>query len=305
MKIFLSARKKKAIISALAAGMCVSGLFMPQSAEAAEQFDIGWDGKTLFNIKYYGASDYTEERSRFFQGIAHEGYSVLNYDLTSNIKSGLNKAFKWWAEILGPGANISQPAQYFVGTENEQSASAGAISVKNGDFTYNPNLFTEIFQSGQTVPQFDDIDELEKNDEYYANKGFALGAVIIGQYVGTDILQDGGYGFVNAPYYASATPLILSQADITPIMFHEIGHSLGINAATRNISQMIGEKKYSINVFRDIDDKSFSAHLYDQYGTKATSNAIILPSKEDISSLNAILEANPALKEDRCVLSTV
>ena len=86
--------------------------------------------------------------------------------------------------------------------------------------------------------------------------------------------------------------------NIMPIIFHEIGHSLGINAATHTISQMIGEKEYSINVFRDIDDKSYSVHLYDQYGTKATSNAIILPSKEDISSLNAILEANPALKED-------
>lgn len=97
---------------------------LPQSAKAGEQFDIGWDGKTLFNIKYYGASDYTEERSGFFQRLANKGYSVLNYDLTSDIKSGLNKAFKWWAEI---------------------------------------------FQSGQTVPQFDDIDELIKNDEYYAN----------------------------------------------------------------------------------------------------------------------------------------
>ena len=51
MKSFLPAKKKKAILSAIAAGMCASGLLMPQNAEAVEQFDIGWDGKTLFNIK--------------------------------------------------------------------------------------------------------------------------------------------------------------------------------------------------------------------------------------------------------------
>lgn len=37
MKSFLSARKKKAILSAIAAGMCASGLLMPQKAEARLQ----------------------------------------------------------------------------------------------------------------------------------------------------------------------------------------------------------------------------------------------------------------------------
>ena len=145
MKSFLSAKKKKAILSAIAAGMCASGLLMPQNAEAVEQFDIGWDGKTLFNIQYYGASDKNESRDKFFADGEH---ATLNYDLTSDVKSGLNKAFKWWAEILGPGANISQPAQYFVGTYNAQNAGALGLSIKNDELTHNPNFFKEIFQSG-------------------------------------------------------------------------------------------------------------------------------------------------------------
>ena len=104
MKKFLSARKKKAIISAVAAGICFSG----GNVEAVEQFNIDWDGKTLFNVKYYGASDYTDSRGNFFE---YDGVLGLNYDLTGDIKTRLNEAFKWWAEILGPGANISQPAQ--------------------------------------------------------------------------------------------------------------------------------------------------------------------------------------------------
>ena len=148
MKKFFSNRKKKAIISAVAAGICFSG-----NAEAVEQFNIDWDGKTLFNVKYYGASDYNATRAIIFKG---SGTAGLVYDLSSDLKSGLNKAFKWWAEILGPGAIISQPAQYFVGTNDERNASANAMQSK-----YN---FADIFQSGQIVPQFNDIDDLDENN---------------------------------------------------------------------------------------------------------------------------------------------
>ena len=67
MKNFLSSKKKKALISSVAAGICFSGIFLPESAEAVEQFNIDWGGKTLFNVKYYGASDYTDSRAAFFQ----------------------------------------------------------------------------------------------------------------------------------------------------------------------------------------------------------------------------------------------
>ena len=106
MKKNLSARKKKAILSAMVAGFCFSGPVLPQTAEAVEQFNIGWDGKTVFNVKYYGQSDYTARRASFFQdGETSNGFTIhaLNYDLTSAIKTRLNEGFRWWAEILGPG----------------------------------------------------------------------------------------------------------------------------------------------------------------------------------------------------------
>ena len=293
-KRMVSARKKKAILSAVAAGVWFSGLFLPQTAGAVDQVTIGWDGKAVFDVKYYG-----KERADFFQQFVNvkKGYSALAYDLTGDIKNGLNKSFRWWAEILGPGATMSQPAQYFVGTFDEENAGAAAYIFKNGVQTSDPHLFKEIFQSGQRVPQFDDVAAFMRNKNEYEKNGVGFGTILIGQYVGYDDLHDGGYGFVNSVYEANPTPLILSQVDIAPIMFHEIGHSLGISShRDKIIEQTVSGKKYTLYGFKDFDETGFEAHLYDQYGTRATPNAFILPSKKDLSSVNAVLEANPALK---------
>ena len=295
----VSTRKKKAILSAVAAGVWFSGLFLPQTAGAVDQVTIGWDGKAVFDVKYYGASDSTKDRADFFQQFVNvkKGYSALAYDLTGDIKNGLNKSFRWWAEILGPGATMSQPAQYFVGTFDEENAGALAYIFKNGVETSDPHLFKEIFQSGQRVPQFDDVAAFMRNKNEYEKNGVGFGTILIGQYVGYDDLHDGGYGFVNSVYEANPTPLILSQVDIAPIMFHEIGHSLGISShRDKIIEQTVSGKKYTLYGFKDFDETGFEAHLYDQYGTRATPNAFILPSKKDLSSVNAVLEANPALK---------
>lgn len=277
MKNFLSARKKKAIIVAVAAGICFSG-----SAEAVEQVNIGWDGKTLFNIKYYGASDYTDSRAAFF---TDGNNTPLNYDLTSDIKSGLNKAFKWWAEILGPGAIISQPAQYFVGTYSNRNAAALALQSK-----YN---FADIFQSGQTVPQFDDVADYQDNKDYYKENGFALGKIFIGQNIAFDYLNNGNYGWANSEYYASPTPELIIGNDISAVMYHEIGHSLGIGAETNIKMTTLPGKNYLFATFKDFNEKSFTAHLYNQYGQKATPNAVILPSEDDVSEFKQLIAEDP------------
>ena len=299
MKKFLSARKRKAIISAVAAGICLSG----GNAEAVEQFNIDWDGKNIFNVKYYGASDYTATRAMLFQdGVENElGNTIhgLNYDLTNDIKTRLNEAFKWWAEILGPGANISQPAQYFVGTYSEANAGATPLSLINGTDTTNPNLFKEIFQSGQNVTQYDDIADIIMNMENLnasSNDNTAFGRIIIGQYLALDESNDGGYGFIKPVYYASPTPIYMLGADIGAVMFHEIGHSLGINAQINKFSQKIGDTTYNMGSFKDFDEKDYTAHLYDQYGTQATPYAVILASKDNVSVLNQYLEENPDKK---------
>ena len=281
MKDFLSAKKKKAIISAVAAGICFSG-FLPKNAEAVEQFNIDWDGKNIFNVKYYGLSDYTASRASFFYDGKH---TPLKYDLTSDIKSGLNKAFKWWAEILGPGANISQPAQYFVGTDDNANAGANALHSK-----YN---FADIFRSGQTVPQFDDVADYQDNQDYYKQNGFALGKIVIGQNIVMDYLHDGNYGWANSEYYASPTPELIIGSDISAVMYHEIGHSLGIGAETNIKMTTLPGKNYLFATFKDFDEKNFTAHLYNQYGQKATPNAVILPSEDDVSDFKQFIAEDP------------
>ena len=211
MKKLLSASKKKAILYAVAAGICVSGAVLPQPAEAVEQFNIDWDGKTLFNIKYYGSSDYTARRASFFEP------NALTYDLTSDVKSRLNDAFRWWAEILGPGANLSEPVQYFVGTIDKANAGAISLSTRNGKLTRNPDLFKELFQSGQRVKQFNNLEDVpydSPTQKVLTTDDMAVGLVGIGQYIGTGPEGDGGYGFVKPEYYASPTPQNILGVDI-------------------------------------------------------------------------------------------
>ena len=302
MKKNLSARKKKAILSAMVAGFCFSGPVLPQTAEAVEQFNIGWDGKTVFNVKYYGQSDYTARRASFFQdGETSNGFTIhaLNYDLTSAIKTRLNEGFRWWAEILGPGANLSEPVQYFVGTSDVANAGAISLSTRNGKETKNPDLFKELFQRGQRVKQFNNLEDVPYNSptqEVFTTDDMAVGLVVIGQYVGTSPVDDGGYGFVKPEYYASPTPQNILGVDIAAVMFHEIGHSLGIGASTDKLSINFAGQDYSIFYFNDFDEKNYAAHLYDQYGRQAKPHAVILASQEGISSLAAYLEENPDKK---------
>lgn len=293
MKKLLSARKKKAILFAVAAGICVSGAVLPQPAEAVEQFNIDWDGKTLFNIKYYGSSDYTARRASFFQE------NALTYDLTSDVKSRLNDAFRWWAEILGPGANLSEPVQYFVGTFDKANAGAISMSTRNGKETRNPDLFKELFQSGQRVKQFNNLEDVPYNlptHEVLTTDDMAVGLVGIGQYIGTGPEGDGGYGFIRPDYYASPMAQSILGVDIAAVMFHEIGHSLGIGASTEKLSINFAGQDYSIFYFDDFDEKNYAAHLYDQYGRQAKPHAAILSSQGSISSLAAYLEEHPDKK---------
>ncbi|MBR4014918.1 MAG: hypothetical protein IKI88_01775, partial [Anaerotignum sp.] len=293
MKKLLSARKKKAILYAVAAGICVSGAVLPQPAEAVEQFNIDWDGKTLFNKKYYGSSDYTPKRASFFQE------NALTYDLTSDVKSRLNDAFRWWAEILGPGANLSEPVQYFVGTIDKANAGAISLSTRNGKLTRNPDLFKELFQSGQRVKQFNNLEDVpydSPTQKVLTTDDMAVGLVGIGQYIGTGPEGDGGYGFIRPDYYASPMAQSILGVDIAAVMFHEIGHSLGIGASTEKLSINFAGQDYSIFYFDDFDEKNYAAHLYDQYGRQAKPHAAILSSQGSISSLAAYLEEHPDKK---------
>ena len=121
------------------------------------------------------------------------------------------------------------------------------------------------------MTQYNDVADIPidmETEKFYANDDTAFGRINIGQYLAMDNLNDGGYGFFTSNYYASPTPLIFGGTDISTVMFHEIGHSLGIGAPTNTFSQTIGDTTYYMGSFKNFDEKTFSAHLYDQYGNK-------------------------------------
>ena len=149
MKKYLSKNKKAKILAAVIGG---SVILSANTAAAMEEYNIDWNGKNIFRVQYYGADDSTKARNFFYSVGATE--NPLSWTMTSYLHNGINMAFKQWAEIIGPGANISQPAQYFIGTYSTQNAGADAYSFKNGADFQNPNLFHEIFRNGQQVQQF-------------------------------------------------------------------------------------------------------------------------------------------------------
>ena len=77
---------------------------------------------------------------------------------------------------------------------------------------------------------------------------------------------DGRYGFV-APSDLLPVAQDMKGIDIIPVMFHEIGHSLGIDANDETKHNLGG---YTLYKFTDdaLNPNTFGAHLYDQLGRR-------------------------------------
>ena len=264
MKNFLSTKKKSKILAAIIAGTCFS---FSNSAAAMDEYNIDWEGKNLFKIQYYGEDD-AELANGFFDDDDIPG---LTWTMSDYLQSGLNKAFRWWAEIIGPGANISQPAQYFVGTNTDQNAGAASLSYQNGVEAKNPNLFYGIFQNAQEVDQFTDVSELSslQDGDFSEFKNLGIGMIIIGQNLGVN-RNDGNYGWISHTYSTYPVTPLVDTIDITPVMFHEIGHSLGITSSLDRYAGSVGDDSLYLGYYTDaISEKSFMAHLYNQDGVQA------------------------------------
>ena len=91
------------------------------AVDAMTTSDVGFNGKNIFEIYYYGAEDSDNELvvNHFteFDTARFRFTKPLVYTLKDDIKEGLNQAFKQWAEILEPGAKNKKPVQYFVVTK--------------------------------------------------------------------------------------------------------------------------------------------------------------------------------------------
>ncbi|MBO6305025.1 MAG: autotransporter domain-containing protein [Selenomonadaceae bacterium] len=230
--------------------------------DAMTTSDVGFNGNNLFEIYYYGAED-SENASAKTYFKEFDG-NPLVYTLKDDIKGGLNEAFRQWAEILAPGAKNKKPVQFFVGTNDVANAGAYSESKTYGVKTRNPNFLHDAIQNGADVEWIDTIDSLRDGSEKNsAARGF--GGIIIGQNIGVDE-GDGRYGFV-----ANSDLLPVAQdmkgIDIIPIMFHEIGHSLGVDANDETKYNLGG---YTLYKFTDdaLNSNTFGAHLYDQTGRR-------------------------------------
>lgn len=276
MKNFLS-KKKKALISAVVA---LGFSFFSFQADAMEQFFIESDGKKIFDVQYYGIEDKNENLGHLFGG-DETNFRVLNYNLSKDIKLGLNDAFKWWAEILGTGANMNQPVQYFVGTYDATNADAQSVSLKDGEISDNQALFREIIQDGKTVQTISDLTKDEEIAKILEGEA-AFGLIRIGENIGIND-NDGNYGWANYSYYAYPLAQAMRNIEITQVMFHEIGHSLGFLADRDENSlglEFYDENKNAHPIFifgKDADNpRAFANHLRDQFGNKAKAGMWIL-----------------------------
>ena len=87
--------------------------------------------------------------------------------------------------------------------------------------------------------------------------------------------------------------------DISAVMYHEIGHSLGINPDVDYlVEKKWSDKSYYIAQFPDFDEKNFAAHLYNQNGEKAKPKATILASADDVSAVKQFISENPDYEKD-------
>ena len=237
---------------------------------------IDYNSNPVFEVYYYGAEDADNASAKAFFG-QFAGANPLAYTLTDNIKTGLDAAFNQWAEILGPGARNKKPVQYFVGTNTVQNAGAIGFSKRNGEDTNNPNYLHAALQNGTEIQWIENIDALAEN---VPAQGY--GGIYIGQNIGVNE-EDGQYGFT-----AINTPIPVAQemkgVDITAVMYHEIGHSLGISADI-GASVTIG----TITAFKFNDSAnnpgSYAGHLYDQNGKRASSENLAIITPEDLEIL--------------------
>ena len=299
MKNFISRKRKAALLAAVAVGTC----FSFNHAAAMDEKIISWDDKEIFKIQYYGADD-AGNTGTFFDDL---GTDPLCWTLDEHLQGGMNRSFSLWAEIIGPGSNISQPAQYFVGTISDQNAFASAFSYKNGEKYENPNLFHEIFLNAQNVQQFTNASQIPTDESTLSQyENIAYGKIGIGQHIGyDDYTSTYGWSGWDIPL-SPVTPLVRS-INISAVTFHEVAHSLGVAAPIYNIL-LAGENGpgFSAAVFHagensagfapgsdddyfplgfysaaTIDENSFMAHLHNQDGVKApTENGVVVPSEE-------------------------
>ena len=258
------AGRKKWLSALVALSLMAGGV-----VEARDHQVISYDGYDAFDIIYFDKADQGHWAQDIFNGFfSDKEYQTFYYDFPADMKSWINEACLWWAEILKPGlSNIKKPAQIIVGSANVRNAFAENYdSIRVGK-----NYFKDVFTAGADIPYIDFEDK-----EEYENRGYdGFSIVAIGQGTGAPVGDD-IYGFTGGT--VSQNNHIVATDDLTAVMFHEMGHALGLMATVNHDTE---KEEYSFGKLTN-DPLSYNTHLLDENGHSAKAGQIIVsPDAKD------------------------
>lgn len=159
------------------------------------------DGSPLFELHFFDKGEYYLE----YVDETLSGYSP--WQLSANQKQAIVQAASIWAEVLGPGSKNSAPIPFSVGTYLDENAAASSEPNQGTGAICNTGVQDGIL-NGITPDQ--------------------PGYIFVG-------LLD-----MTIPDHLSPIPVTANQADIISVLYHEIGHTLGIfslaSAGTKSLS---------------------------------------------------------------------
>ncbi|WP_297964511.1 autotransporter domain-containing protein [uncultured Anaerovibrio sp.] len=264
----------------------VLGMSAMSAASAGEIIYAG--DKKVFDVTFMeDAADNQDKIRRFIFPLGMEDRTAM--DLSEDNKAGILKGIQYWADILGPGANITHPAQIFVaGMEKEQNAYSGALAIDKGRFTIYP--YWEQYLQGLRNLQDINIENIVAGPDYrfYENgqlvNDAAYGSITFGQYMGGK-----RKGTTDGWWMKSNTVLPDNEhaTDGVAMSRHELAHSLGILAQERIVydddgKPVVDKDGNTIYVFPEKlpKDNIFLTHLYDQNLNRAQFDQLIITSQE-------------------------
>ncbi|MCR5176894.1 MAG: autotransporter domain-containing protein [Anaerovibrio sp.] len=220
------------------------------------------------------------------------------FTIDNATKNGILSGVHYWTDMLGPGMKNSHPWQIYVTTKDNYNNASAYTTSFDGETGYQSDAnYVQQFLQGDlelgTMQQNLVLDGTSKEH-------FGFSEITIGRYFGA--IRSGS---VNGYMMDGDTILPTNEqaVDFVGTFRHEMGHALGIFAATQYIDDKGNptEKIYVtddgerlIQFSGDVTDvDSWNAHLYDQNGNHAKAGMEIITTDE----FNKKLAADSSLKK--------